>query len=290
MEVDFGTLPEFPPEFLAQVERAHLRAVNLLGGQDLGNLWESFLATPPVLTFLQTNGSEGQFHEDTNIISIYSRYVRGYEHHQDLMTESDLTRLLVHEFTHYLVSLGSDFNIHWSTADNETENLGFIEWFDEGVTELCAQQIVRDDGIPPTYVAYDYEVTVAFYIQRLLDNTNDGGTGRQMLREAHLSGDFTEVRRQINARFSVLGPEYTNLFDQVLRSDDPLAAYELLCGAMREAGIDYQALAAADPIMQDVDRHIDETTQLYMQDAEGTPQERRDFEILYRTRRDIIRD
>jgi hypothetical protein len=111
----------------------------------------------------------------------------------------DIYELMAHEDLHYASELGGGLDLRVGGPAGRPEPVGYVRWFHEGMTELHAQQLARGHGMEPLLVSYPYETAASFCVQRLVCyETGDEARGREILREAYLSGDFTDVSRLVD--------------------------------------------------------------------------------------------
>ncbi len=136
-------------------------------------------------------GLNGVCHWGTNHLSISS----------EVRLEADRYLILVHEQLHYASWLGGGDVIRWRGQGDRPVIAGDVRWLHEGLTELHAQQLVRQQGQAPSFFAYPAESAFGFYLQKMAEmGTGDGARGRAVLREAYLTGDFTAVRAIVDGR------------------------------------------------------------------------------------------
>jgi hypothetical protein len=107
-------------------------------------------------------------------------------------SEADLAAILVHEQLHYASWLGGGDGMRWRDSGGQPHFAERAGWLHEGLTEFHAQQITREHGLTPSHVGYPYETAVGFYLQKLV--------GADVLRQAYLTGDFTEAGRILDQR------------------------------------------------------------------------------------------
>ena len=101
---------------------------------------------------------------------------------------------------------------------------------------MHAQQLTREHGYEPTYVAYPTETTVGIYLQRIVIMGVNGNEalGKEILRQAYLTGDFNEVRRITNR---VLRDP--SAFDTLMSKSNGTEALNYLTGRLDAACIEY---------------------------------------------------
>ncbi len=191
-------------------------------------LGERFASTPPILTtepqeFFDLVNEALSYHDTRGL------YFLGTSHvvisSEEL--EADRRVVIVHEQLHYAAWLGGGRTIRWERGEGRETVLGYVSWLHEGLTELHAQQLTREHGHTPTRISYPMETAAGSYLQRLV--------GARRLREAYLSGDFSEVRRMVNGR---LGGE---TFDRLARMENGYEALVFLRSRLESAGIDYNS-------------------------------------------------
>jgi hypothetical protein len=139
--------------------------------------------------------------------------------------EADRWELIAHESLHQAAEIGGGLDMRWPDDGGRLIPRGEVRWLHEGMTELHAQQLAREHGYQPSSVSYPYETVTAFYIQRaVVTAAGDERTGREVVRRAYLTGDYTQVRVMVEM---ALGP---GSFDQIMqaggRGSDALAAFE----------------------------------------------------------------
>jgi hypothetical protein len=143
----------------------------------------------------------------------------------DMSSTDQMYVTIVHEQLHYASHLNGGGQIRWRDDEGGPAFASFDSnrWLHEGLTELHAQQLARARGHehPPSYPA---ETTIGFYLQRIV--------GEDTLREAYFSGDFTEVRREVNERLG------EGTFEAMLSSDNGQDALVFLVSRLEAAGID----------------------------------------------------
>ncbi len=193
------------------------------------SIGERFARTPPVLTTepqeffnlideaLSYSDSRGFYFLNTSHVVI----------REDESSEADRRVVITHEQLHYAAWLGGGRTIRWRRDEGRETVLGYVSWLHEGLTELHAQQLTRAHGYAPSRVAYGLETAASYYLQRLV--------GQRRLRQAYLSGDFSEVRRIVNARLG------GGTFDRLARMDGGYEALIYLRSRLEAAGIDYNA-------------------------------------------------
>ncbi|MEW6723154.1 MAG: hypothetical protein AB1324_07860 [Candidatus Micrarchaeota archaeon] len=221
-----------PSETQGEVDRETAR---ILGWFDPDYLGESIAGRaarhPPVVT-AETNaffdsddalssrrgpmdayqGSGGRYRSGTNHITIREGGHRS-------------PALMSHELLHYLSYIGGGHEMRWRGDGGTPVMPGYISWLHEGLTELHAQQLVREHGERPRGVGYPYETATSFYLQKLV--------GRDVLRQAYLSGDFTDVRRILDGRLGA------GTFERLASARNGLDALTIITGRMGSAGIDF---------------------------------------------------
>ena len=184
----------------ARVSRLNSEVSSWMGREYLGRgLHAAFSSMPPFLSE-ESRGLFDRFafaHGTLGNGESVGMYFPGTNHlimeESMLFTSPAEQRLLVaHEQLHYAAWLGGGGEgwIRWS--DGRREARDHSPWLHEGLTELHAQQLVRSNGYAPPGVSYPAETAVSFCIQKIV--------GEGTLRNAYLTGDFTEVRRRLNAR------------------------------------------------------------------------------------------
>lgn len=227
------------------VERLSVEVAGWFGRSVLGaTLAGRFARTPPVVTEDPhrlfrfegvITGSGG--------LSAGGMYCPGTNHIMlNADTMADLSpearrQTIAHEMFHYASYLGGGGTIRWRDAGGAAvipENMGFLH---EGVTELMSQQLSRVHGSNPGTVAYGAETTVAFYLQQI--------AGPNVLGAAYLSGDFTAVRRAVDAKLGA------GTFDAMAATGNGHGALASLREGMQARGLGAElARWDADPIVR----------------------------------------
>ncbi len=111
---------------------------------------------------------------------------------------ADRAVLLVHEDLHFFSRDG--LRIFFERDDGNIARPGYIAWMNEGMTELFAQTIVRENGMAPGSVGYSYETLTAHYL--LMAVSTAAGSeqiGREAMLTAYMTGDFSRVRALADA-------------------------------------------------------------------------------------------
>ncbi len=192
-------------------------------------IYSRFERSPPIITtepqaFFELGDDVLGYHDTQGI------YMPGTSHiliSSRPMSDADRRRIILHEQLHYAAWLGGGFSIRWSAAGGHETVRGQVSWLHEGLTELHAQQLTRDRGHSPTTIAYHLETAVSYYLQRLV--------GPRRLRQAYLTGDFTEVRRLVDRRLG------SGTFSRLTRLENGYEALVYVRGRLERAGIDYRA-------------------------------------------------
>ncbi|MFH0885434.1 MAG: hypothetical protein V1861_07030 [Candidatus Micrarchaeota archaeon] len=186
-----------------------------------------FARTPPVVTedphrlfrfegFLSGGMSAaGMYHPGTNHISMDADAV------EDLPAPAR-RQFIAHEMLHYAAYLGGGGTIRWRDERGAAVIPRDMEFLHEGVTELMSQQLSRAHGSDPGRVGYAAETTFAFYLQQI--------AGPDVLGAAYLSGDFTAVRRAVDAKLG------SGAFDLMAASGNGSGALVHLRERMQERG------------------------------------------------------
>jgi hypothetical protein len=188
-------------------------------------IYHRFTQTPPNLTtetdhFFNTAspGAAALYYHDTNHI---------------LIRESELSvnrpMEVCHEVLHYASFLGGGMDVRWRNGRGATSDapviIGDQRWFIEGLTDLHAHQLARAHQHTPTGVGYATEAAVGFYIQSVV--------GKETLRHAYVTGDYTAVRLAFDRRLG------EGAFEQVVRSRTGRIALNRITELFRSAHIDY---------------------------------------------------
>lgn len=201
-----------------------------------GFVWERFSRTAPTITteppeFFDLADAAVGFRDSHGL------YIPGTSHilaSSEALSHADRLRIIVHEQLHYAAWLGGGFAIRWTREGGRETVRGRVSWFHEGLTELHAQQLTRGRGHTPSVISYQMETAVGYYAQRLV--------GPRRLREAYLSGDFTEVRRVMDRRLG------SGTFSRLLSMENGYEALVYMRERLEAAGIDYRAWR--DPLAQ----------------------------------------
>ncbi len=176
----------------------------------------------------------GYYYPDTNHITIGA--------YQAERGETEALHIIAHEQLHYAAFLGGGMDIRWRDESDAPNFRDRASWnIHEGLTELLAQHLCRDNGYQPAGVSYPYESGVCFGIEQVV--------GRDLLRAAYFSGDFTEVRRTFD---SSLG---AGSFDALMGKRSAADAFSYLMERVSAAGMDYAAWES-NPIMAQCYRQI----------------------------------
>ena len=164
---------------------------------------QRFANTPPVLTVENRSSfrtidesdgaaghlgygshSIGRYYPGTNHVMV-AEEIRGHR-------EADIKCIIAHEELHYASWLGGGEDIRWQDETGNPIIQGYVSWIHEGLTEFHAQELTRAHGFEPSHVAYPYETIASSYLQQLV--------GADTLKQAYLTGDFTDVRRIVDQR------------------------------------------------------------------------------------------
>jgi hypothetical protein len=160
-------------------------------------IWKRFNNTPPVFIFEKklshlgplfrlSRNAGGFYGTNTNLIFLLSEFKK----------KSTAIQMAVaaHEMLHYASWLGGGDNFRWRDEYGRPVLKKMAKWLNEGLTELHAIQLAEKHGFKPGSVAYYHEPGLAYFLQKIV--------GKDILKKAYLSGDFTKVRNKIN---TVLG-------------------------------------------------------------------------------------
>ena len=220
--------------------------VSVLNGAFAGTtIGRRFANTPPIFTTVPRSyfeasqsangvggGAEAEYISGSNQILIAS----------DITTnEADLKRTVLHEQLHYASYLGGGdpSNMRWRDDKGNPILNGSkdsAKWLHEGLTELQAQQFTKGMGLKATYSSYPKELRVAFFMEKAVGD-------KKVVRDAFLSGNFTEVRKRMNSTLS------DGSFDRMMAASGPVDALMTLTNEMDKAGIDTKQLLE-DPIFK----------------------------------------
>lgn len=184
---------------------------------------EKFKKIPPVAALfdggesrfelLMSGGAEAGYIGHTNEIVINSDF---YEN-----SNADRLDILCHEQFHYASYLGGGAmeGIRWRDENGKPQ---FIEhdgaaWLYEGITEFLSQNLVHSQGYDTYRIGYPLEVAAAYLLGQLV--------GKDVLKEAYLSGDFTKVRNIVNEKlgpysfeFIMSGPDSFECLSRIITS------------------------------------------------------------------------
>jgi hypothetical protein len=136
--------------------------------------------------------------------------------------EGDRLRVITHEDLHFFSRDGQ--RIAFQQENGRTARPGFIRWMHEGLTELFAQTITRENTFPPpTTIAYPYETLAAHYLLVAVSTAvGDMRRGREILLTAYITGDFTQVRVFTNMALGA------GTFEQFVRMETGAEAFAFL--------------------------------------------------------------
>ncbi len=237
IEGDYSVLPE-----LAYLDDSHYQSYSseIIGQWLPGMIGEGIAsrmdATPPSLSTFQEaqRASVGQIFMELQMIGSIGGYLVGTnaivipEGSLDL-GEAEARHVLLHELLHYASWLGGGRSVRWRDDEGRPVFQGDAPAWNshEGLTELMAQETVREKGYDTPRIGYPAETMTCFYMERLL-----GEGGHDMLLQAYLHGDFTEVRSRLD---SALG---AGSFEALLAKPDAAQALSYILARMDERGID----------------------------------------------------
>jgi hypothetical protein len=157
-------------------------------GDDIGR---RFSAMPPFL-----DSREGEYIELSNQIDkidMRGQYLTGTNLIIATSKEKlpiNSMRTIAHEQLHYASWLGGGQDMRWKDYLGLPVTAGYISWLHEGLTEMHAQQLMRGHNLRPSRISYPNEMQVGICLQVL--------AGEDILKKAYLTGDFTEVRKNVN--------------------------------------------------------------------------------------------
>jgi hypothetical protein len=231
-------MPEFAENAQEKnIKLGHIESVNneisgrWLDKSYLGSeLGRRFAQTPPVVTLenseffstLSPTLAVGIYLSESNHITIDGRY-------DDQTKNEDMHRIVTHEQLHYAAWLGGGQNIRWHDEVGDPVIVGYISWLHEGATELFAQELTREHGLTPNGVAYPYETTSALMMENLV--------GKDILKKAYLSGDFSDVRKIMDQKLGVMS------FIHMANLENGAEAVAFLRAKLEIAKIDYSRWA-----------------------------------------------
>ncbi len=155
-----------------------------------------FKGNPPVLSL-----ENPEFFKVMSSIPAVGLYFPGSNH---IAVDANVERagkdgntyqVIAHEQLHYASWLGGGFEVRWLGQGGMPQGRGDVSWLQEGATEYFAQVLTRDHGMLPSYVSYQHEVECVSALVRI--------AGFDEVKNAYLSGDFTQVKKALDAR---MGP------------------------------------------------------------------------------------
>jgi hypothetical protein len=142
--------------------------------------------------------------------------------------EASRREVMLHEMLHYSAFLGGGGQaIRWRDDRGQPVTLASV-WLDEGLTQYHTKEILAMAGLNPGTVTYAAETLVAFHLQNI--------AGAETLRRAYLTGDFTEVREEVDRQLG----QYA--FDTLMRQGTASDALATMRTMMAGTGINYAAL------------------------------------------------
>ncbi len=192
-----------------------------------------FLNSPPVIT-----GETHQFFRHVSIVNGLAGHTVGLQYpgtnhiaidaegifdEDRYPSEAERRCILAHEMFHYSAMLGGGYSLRWRGPNGEPVFREVLSWLHEGMTELHAQQMTRDRGHVPPTVSYAAETTVSFYLQQLV--------GADVLRNAYLTGDLSEVRRLVDRQLGA------GTFEGIADAGSGASAFFYLRGRLGERGM-----------------------------------------------------
>lgn len=239
-----------------------------------------FFATPPGRYQRRAFSAYGidvqaEYHPETNLILFYPHFLPSSARGKSY--EANVRNMISHEILHYASFLGGggpDFR--WKEQSGRRGGWR-CSWMHEGLTELHAQQRTRKAGYSPNIVAYPHETAVAFLLQQMVimgiaadpaigketmkanarhhmrgehKEASDAveRRGMEVVRQAYLTGDFTAVRRIVNAV-----AKNPDAFETLLLHKDGASALAYLEARLDAAGVDYHEWYRRDPVMRLID-------------------------------------
>jgi hypothetical protein len=237
-EDDFSAVPELANR---QDSRYGSYATEIAGqwlpqivGGDISGRMSS---TPPVLCdFQETEGmSGGQLFMELQMIGSLGGYLVGTNAiiiNDDILDypEAEARHVLLHEMLHYAAYLGGGKSVRWRDEDGRPVFKGDAPAWNmhEGMTELLAQETVRERGFDTGRIGYPAETVTCLYVEQLL---GEGGHG--VFLQAYLHGDFTQVRTRLDAALGA------GAFDALISKRSPAEALAYITARMDERGIDH---------------------------------------------------
>jgi hypothetical protein len=179
-----------------------------------------FKSNPPVLSLeppeffkvVSTVPAAGVYFPGSNHIAVDANVERAGN-------DADTYRDIAHEQLHYASWLGGGFEVRWLGQDGMPQGRGYVSWLQEGATEYFAEVLTRDHGKPPSYVPYQHEVECVSALVRIV--------GFDAVKNAYLGGDFTQVKRALDAGMG------TGVFENLMNAQNGAEGKAAL-GAMAE--------------------------------------------------------
>lgn len=258
-EGEFLSLRDATSEERTLIVDATRNVMGMIG--DLGldpELIERFNRNRPMIIMERNpnDGMQGGYYPRTNLITIDLYLYNSEGEITGSLSQEQVEKTILHEFLHYFSFFGGAQHTRWRYGSGYV-NMGVRTHFDEGATEWFTHTRGRPD--PSTIISYENEVSVMFYLQHLLHGTREGETGEDVLWRAYISGDYTEVRRQLNnERFANI-PTQEGAFERIMTCENGAEALAALFEMMEAAGIEpevYQSWARESPIMQRINRQV----------------------------------
>jgi hypothetical protein len=194
-------------------------------------------STPAVLCDFQETEhvSPGQIIMELQMISALGGYLIGTNAiviTDDILEfpEGEARHVVLHELLHYASFLGGGRSVRWRDEEGQPIFKGdAASWnMHEGMTELLAQETVRERGFDTGRIGYPAETVTCHYLEQLL-----GEGGHDVLVQAYLHGDFTEVRTRLDAALGA------GTFDALISKRSAAEALIYITTRMDEAGIDH---------------------------------------------------
>ena len=192
--------------YVAETRKIHTTiSTDWLSYDYLGSeIYQKFSNNPPQL-FIESPEYFEQFHNQWGFIPSGVKPWGTNEVHisSSVTGEADRWELLTHEKLHHASDLGGGRIIRWSGEDGRTQRMvygsGNATWLHEGMTEMHAQELTREQGYVPSYVAYPYETATSFYIQGIVISVvGNEELGKEIVRQAYLTGDFSQVSMYVD--------------------------------------------------------------------------------------------
>ncbi len=222
---------------ISNTETNHEISAGWLTSDYLGPAIWGLLSSRPIHTFTDSPGYFARFEKEMGFrpAGVHLWQTDDVHISTEVGATADRYRVLTHEDLHYAAELGGGLDIRVFGADGRTESLGYIRWFHEGMTELHAQQLTREHGFVPFSIAYPCETAASLYIQRIVGAAaGDAERGREIVRDAYLSGDFRAVSQLVDG---ALGD---GTFAEFIRKPTGAEAFQFIRGRLAERFLGFE--------------------------------------------------